>query len=215
MPLNPRLTSRPAFTLGQAVTTALSPDGSRLLVLTGGHNKDRPGRREDFPEFVFIFGVTVYPPRQMQALPVPNSFCGLVWNPAGDQFYVLGGVDDAVYIFDRQGSVFSRTGSIALAHVTGNGPLSNGGGSREFHLAKTHGGGHCRQPIGKCRRDCEFLQRLSQHCGWEEMKNQCRTRFASRRSRSEQGWRTRRGISVLGCRSGRESRVRFEPARRD
>src|SRR5262245_14653041 len=40
MPLNPGISSRRNFTLGQAVTTALSPDGRQLLVLTSGYNRD-------------------------------------------------------------------------------------------------------------------------------------------------------------------------------
>ena len=49
MPLNPGVSSRPNFTLGQAVTTALSPDGTQLLVLTSGYNKV-PGALADFAE---------------------------------------------------------------------------------------------------------------------------------------------------------------------
>jgi hypothetical protein len=37
-PLNPGLVSDPRFTVGQAVTTAVSPDGRTLLILTSGYN---------------------------------------------------------------------------------------------------------------------------------------------------------------------------------
>src|SRR5438132_1547977 len=38
-PLNPGLASDPTFTVGQAVTTVISPDGKTLLILTSGYNK--------------------------------------------------------------------------------------------------------------------------------------------------------------------------------
>jgi DNA-binding beta-propeller fold protein YncE len=122
-PLNPGIAGRPDFTLGQAVSTALSPDGSRLLVLTSGYNRDG-GQKSN--EYVFIYDVTAFPPRQMQALPVPNSFCGLAWNPNGREFYVSGGVDDNVHAFTRGAADrFSRTAIIALGHARGNGLFSN------------------------------------------------------------------------------------------
>jgi DNA-binding beta-propeller fold protein YncE len=109
--------------MGQAVTTALSPDGQRLLVLTSGYNKEGS---QKFDEYVFIFDVSSYPPRQIQALPVPNSFCGLAWNPGGQEFYVTGGVDDKVYVFGKNPSgKFSRSATIALGHPRGIGLLSN------------------------------------------------------------------------------------------
>ena len=37
--LNPDLPGLPDFTAGQAVSTALSPDGKTLLVLTSGYNR--------------------------------------------------------------------------------------------------------------------------------------------------------------------------------
>ena len=36
--LNPDLPGSPDFTAGQAVTTAVSPDGGTLLILTSGYN---------------------------------------------------------------------------------------------------------------------------------------------------------------------------------
>ena len=120
LPLNPGVASHPNFTLGQAVTTALSPDGTQLLVLTSGYNRG-PGQLADFPEFVFVYDVTSYPPRQVQALPVPNSFCGLAWNPNGQEFYVSGGPDDSVHIFARRGLAYYRAATVAMGHAHGNG----------------------------------------------------------------------------------------------
>ena len=120
LPLNPGVASRPNFTLGQAVTTALSPDGTQLLVLTSGYNRG-PGPIADFPEFVFLYDVTSYPPRQVQALPVPNSFCGLAWNPNGQEFYVSGGPDDSVHIFAQARNCLFRAATVAMGHTHGNG----------------------------------------------------------------------------------------------
>ena len=125
MPLNPGLASRPNLTLGQAVTTALSPDGTQLLVLTSGYNKAERGGAAQSNEYVFVYDVTSYPPRQVQALPIPNSFCGLAWNPSGVEFYVSGGVDDMVYVFARKGLAYGRAASVPLGHPRGNGLLSN------------------------------------------------------------------------------------------
>jgi len=124
--LNPGVAARPNLTLGQAVTTALSPDGSLLLVLTSGYNREGQAGAGRPNEYVFVFDAASFPPRQLQALPVPNSFCGLVWNPTGREFYVSGGVDDMIYAFARNnGGLFSRAAAIPLGHAHGNGLLSN------------------------------------------------------------------------------------------
>ena len=39
-PLNPDLPTNPDFLAGQAVTTAVSPDGNTLLILTSGFNRN-------------------------------------------------------------------------------------------------------------------------------------------------------------------------------
>src|SRR5215475_12160730 len=123
MMLNPGMAGRRDMTLGQAVTTALSPDGRTLLLLTSGYNREGAQR---FAEYVFVYDVTTYPPRQVQALAIPNTFCGLVWNPSGQEFYVSGGVDDRVYVFTKTATDrFSRTASIPLGHPRGVGILAN------------------------------------------------------------------------------------------
>ena len=124
MALNPRLADRPNFALGQAVTTALSPDGRRLLVLTSGYNREST-RSRSASEYVFVYDATVAPPVQLEALPVPNSFCGLEWNPSGEEFYVSGGPDDKLYVFHRSATGFARAAAVPLGHATGLGLLSN------------------------------------------------------------------------------------------
>ena len=122
--LNAGAAGRPNVTLAQAVTTALSPDGMQLLILTSGYNRG-PGQLADFPEYVLIYDVTSNPPRQVQALPVANSFCGLAWNPNGQEFYVTGGADDTVHIFARRGLAYFEAGLVGLGHAHGLGLRSN------------------------------------------------------------------------------------------
>jgi DNA-binding beta-propeller fold protein YncE len=104
--LNPGLPALPNYVAGQAVSTALSPDGTQLLVLTSGFNAvaDKQGKAQT-NEYIFVFSTTSNPPQQTQVLTVPNSFCGLAWNPSGQEFYVSGGVDDKLYVFTRSGTV--------------------------------------------------------------------------------------------------------------
>src|SRR5262249_28407128 len=80
MPLNPGIAGRPNTALGQAVTTSLSPDAKTLLVLTSGYNREGQGKEAKLNEYVFVYDASTQPLRQIQALPIPNSFCGLAWN---------------------------------------------------------------------------------------------------------------------------------------
>jgi DNA-binding beta-propeller fold protein YncE len=126
LPLNPHADGRPDYALAQPVSTALSPDGKRLLVLTSGYNKERGVKDAQTSEFVLIYDASVFPVRFLQALPLPNTFCGMEWNPNGNEFYVSGGVDDKIYIFGRNDdNTFSRHASVALGHAHGKGLLSN------------------------------------------------------------------------------------------
>jgi DNA-binding beta-propeller fold protein YncE len=125
IPIVPDVAGRRRAALGQAVTTALSPDGTQLLVLTSGYNKLGPGSAAQTSEYVLVYDVTSSAPRQVQALPLPNSFGGVAWNPNGQEFYVSGGVDDVVYVFARRGLAYYRAASVTLGHRAGNGLLSN------------------------------------------------------------------------------------------
>jgi hypothetical protein len=92
--LNPSLNGLPGFTAGQAVTTALSPDGTKLLILTSGYNQNYDAKGNTVAaqsnEYIFVYDVTVSPPNQIQALKVPNTFLGLAWSPAGMSFTLAG-----------------------------------------------------------------------------------------------------------------------------
>ncbi|MGO9338708.1 MAG: bifunctional YncE family protein/alkaline phosphatase family protein [Terracidiphilus sp.] len=125
-PLNPHLADNPEYTVGQAVTTAISPDGKTLLILTSGYNqmnytvgaKTGYTNPVDSTEFVFIFDVSSGNAVQKQALPVPNTYSGIAFNPNGQQFYVAGGKDDAVHIFGVTNNVWSEAQTpIALGHL--------------------------------------------------------------------------------------------------
>jgi len=121
-PLNPGLPAPFAnFVADHAVTTAPSPDGNTLLILTSGYNlnNDSTGSQVDAAshEYVFVYDISVQPPVQKQVLQVPNTFDGIVWNPSGKEFYVTGGVDDNVHFFDLMGAMWSESlPAVQLGH---------------------------------------------------------------------------------------------------
>jgi YVTN family beta-propeller protein len=124
--LNPGLKDLPDYAAGQAIKTATSPDGKTLLVLTSGYNRlnNAQGIREaaDSNEYVFVFDLSGGSLRQTQVLQVPNTFVGLAFSPAGDQFYVSGGVDDNVHMFSRANGIWTESaGPVALGHEHGVG----------------------------------------------------------------------------------------------
>src|SRR6267378_3936466 len=124
-PLNPGLASDPTFTVGQAVTTAVSPDGKTLLILTSGYNSQNftsgPNAGKTNPaesnEYIFVFDISAGKPLQTQVLQVPNAFDGLAFNPSGKQFYVSGGPDDNVHFYNWNGSSWAESGApVKLGH---------------------------------------------------------------------------------------------------
>jgi len=120
--LDPHVASAPLLRAGNAVASALSPDGGTLLVLTSGHNRtfDARGRLADpgSSEYVFAYDVTTGTPRELQVLPVPNSFGGLAFDPRGGRFYVGGGSDDVLHAFVEERGAWREDGEpIALGHL--------------------------------------------------------------------------------------------------
>jgi len=120
--LNPDLPGAPEFTAGQAVSTAVSPDGNTLLVLTSGYNVryDASGNLipQESGEYVFVYDIRTQPPKKVQVLQVPRAFNGLVWNPKGNEFYVSGGEQDVVHVFGRQGALWHETDTpVRLGHA--------------------------------------------------------------------------------------------------
>ena len=126
--LNPNLPGAPDFTAGQAVSTAVSPDGNTLLILTSGYNirYDASGNLAppESNEYVFVYDIKTQPARKTQVLQVATAFNGLAWNSNGNEFYVSGGEQDVVHAFARQsaGEVWRETGTaVRLGHAAGLG----------------------------------------------------------------------------------------------
>ena len=124
--LNPNLPGAPEFTAGQAVSTAVSPEGGTLLILTSGYNirYDASGALtpRESNEYVFIYDITTQPPTKTQVLQVPTAFNGLAWNPHGKEFYVSGGEQDTVHIFVQEGAAWREAGMpVRLGHAAGLG----------------------------------------------------------------------------------------------
>jgi DNA-binding beta-propeller fold protein YncE len=138
--LNPHLPVAPSFRAGGAVATALSPDGTTLLVLTSGYNRlyDEAGERIEAAsgEYVFVYDVANGAPRETQVLGVPNTFGGLAFDPSGARFYVSGGPDDDVHEMARDAAGARWTEvlpPIPLGHLQGHG--LGGLGDREGPFA--------------------------------------------------------------------------------
>lgn len=124
-PLNPDLAGDPAYTVGQASALALSPDGRTLLILTSGYNRvvgsDGKNIADRSNEYVFVYDVSGRAPVKRQVLTAPNTFLGLAWAPAGDRFFVSGGVDDDVLEFVGAPGAFKAGRTFALGHRSGLG----------------------------------------------------------------------------------------------
>ena len=60
-PLNPGLPDLPDFTVDHPISTAVSPDGSTLLILTSGYNRNNDARAKAIPaqtsEYIFVFDI--------------------------------------------------------------------------------------------------------------------------------------------------------------
>lgn len=120
--LNPGLKDFPHHVVTGAVTSVVSPDHRTMLVLTSGYDRlfDHAGRMiaRDSNQYVFVFDISRKTPVQTQVLQVPNTYSGIVFDPSGRAFYVSGGVDDNVHIFELHGNRWREaTGSpVALGH---------------------------------------------------------------------------------------------------
>ncbi len=124
--LNPKLDDNPDYTVGQAVSTVVSPDGETLLILTSGFNlwayPDGPkaGKKNpaDSTEWVLVFDIASATPIQTQAIPVPNTYSGIAFNPDGKEFYVSGGDADNVHIYRLVDRTWAEKGPpVALRHL--------------------------------------------------------------------------------------------------
>src|ERR1051326_6689591 len=130
-PLNPDLPDLPQFTVDHPISTALSPDGNTLLILTSGYNRNNDAKAKAIPaqtsEYIFVFDLRGAAPVKQQVLRVPNSYVGLAWAPDGKQFYVSGGQDDNVHIFAQEiGRWAEPLSPVSLGHKTGLGIADRG-----------------------------------------------------------------------------------------
>ena len=130
--LNPGLANAPDYTVGQAVSTVVSPDQKTLLILTSGYNlwSYASGGLSN-SEFVFVFDIFSGAAVQKQAIPVPNTYSGIVFNPNGKEFYVSGGKDDNVHLYASVNGVWTEEANspIALGHLAkANSATGNYGG---------------------------------------------------------------------------------------
>ncbi len=132
--LNPHLADNPEYTVGQAETSVVSPDGKTLLVLTSGFNRisDPSGQQNkaDSTEWIFVFDITSGTATQKQAIAVPNTYSGIAFHPNGQEFYVSGGDDDDVHTYRLRDGSWKEAGSpVALGHLAKAAPDkdSNGG----------------------------------------------------------------------------------------
>src|SRR5882762_3815256 len=117
--LNPDLPGDPSFVVGQAVTTAISPDGKTLLILTSGFNSESAGptHPSESNEYIFVYDLSGGTPFKQQVLQIPNAFDGLVWNPNGAEFYATGGPNDNVHFFGKGIAGWAESGTpVALGH---------------------------------------------------------------------------------------------------
>lgn len=114
--LNPDLPDNPAWLASQAASTAVSPDGNTLLVLTTGYNRVFNDAYEsltsyypqDSNEYVFVYDISSGAPIKKQVLQVPVTYFGIAWDPTSNasaaHFYVSGCSWDDVHIFSYNSS---------------------------------------------------------------------------------------------------------------
>jgi DNA-binding beta-propeller fold protein YncE len=152
-----------------AVTEALSPDGTALLVLTSGFNTNFYTEQKQKithnvldpvtgqptsiitpnAEWIFVYDVRGATPVLKQSLMLPNSFHGLVWDPSGRRFYVSAGIDDRIYVFATKSAAGSADVSFAPAPPF----ISLGHDSAPARpLAAYDGGPLGKTPIGRSEK---------------------------------------------------------------
>src|SRR5262245_56751613 len=119
-PLNPGLAAYPSFVAGEAVKSALSPDGKTLAILCAGQNSlnDSSGKVyvANSTQFVFLYdvsGVHQGSPALLQVIQQTNAHVGIAFGPDG-KLYVSGGKDDAVYAYAPSGRSWAVAKKIPL-----------------------------------------------------------------------------------------------------
>jgi DNA-binding beta-propeller fold protein YncE len=124
-PLTVDLPDFPNRAVDGAQTTAISPEGKTLLILTSGFNTlfgdDGQFLPQDSSEYIFVYDISSPSvPVKRQLVFVPNAFSGLVWSPDGTRFYVAGGKDDNVHTYAKTNDMWAEIGTpISLNHSGG------------------------------------------------------------------------------------------------
>jgi YVTN family beta-propeller protein len=127
VPLTTSLPDFSTYTPDGAETTAISPDGKTLLILTSGYNLMENSSGDDSGpdsgEFVFVYDISrPSKPVETQVVFLSNfdeTFNGIAWAPNGSAFYVGGGGNDNVHTFTQQAGQWAEApGSpIALGNI--------------------------------------------------------------------------------------------------
>jgi DNA-binding beta-propeller fold protein YncE len=126
VPLTTSLPDFPTYTPDGAETTAISPDGNTLLILTSGYNlminSDGSASGPDSGEFVFVYDISApAAPVETQVVFLSDfdeTFDGIVWAPSGAAFYVGGGGNDNIHTFTEQAGQWAESGTpISLGHI--------------------------------------------------------------------------------------------------
>ncbi len=134
--LDPALADMPTLRLGWATNAVLSPDRTRLAIITSGTNsllnaKGGPASPKAFGDYIVIYDVTGTTARRTATLPISASYGGIVWSADGQKLYAALGVFDSVQTFARSGDDWASAGApIKLGHKVGIGigtaPLAAG-----------------------------------------------------------------------------------------
>jgi YVTN family beta-propeller protein len=119
--LNPHIPGYANYTAGQAVSTAVSPDGTTLLILTSGYNLLENASGATIPaasnEYVFVYNISNHTPVYSQTIKVPNTYVGITFSPDGSHFYVSGGDNDEIHSYAKTNNLWAESGTpIALGH---------------------------------------------------------------------------------------------------
>jgi len=118
MLVNGRLLRRaaPSILLGTFATNMeFSPDGTLLAINENGfgtvQNPDNWTNKKHMLRFVDAASLQI---KQEIAMPRGSMYVGLRWNQTGGRLYVVGGEDERVHIFERQGDEFALARSISV-----------------------------------------------------------------------------------------------------
>ncbi len=134
--LNPDLPGMPEHLADHPIATALSPNGNTLLVLTSGYNRVSDIKAKSVPElsneYVFVYDVRQNPPAKVQVLQIANTYMGIAWSPDGGKFFVSGGMDHNVHVFDWSSNHWLESlPPIPLEHKSGLGVNEEEEGAKE------------------------------------------------------------------------------------